>query len=175
MKYFVKFFVITFLVFISTYSKAENEKVLYIDLTVVLNESKAGAEAQTFLTKTANDNVKKFRETEASLKEKEKDLIAKKNILNKEDYKKMSDTLRKEVQEYQKNRESFFQKVAKQRADARAKLIEALKPVLENYSKENNVSIIMNSKDVLFAKTELNITKPVIDLLNKKLPSLNLK
>ena len=74
-----------------------------------------------------------------------------------------------------KNRESFFQKVAKQRADARAKLIEALKPVLENYSKENNVSIIMNSKDVLFAKTELNITKPVIDLLNKKLPSLNLK
>ena len=175
MKYLVKFFVITFLIFVCTYSKAENEKIYYIDLTVVLNESKAGAEAQVFLTKTANNNVKKFREIEASLKEKEKDLIAKKNVLSKEDYKKMSDNLRKKVQEYQKNRESFFQKTSKQRLDARAKLVEALKPVLEDYSKEHNVSVIMNSKDILFAKSELNITNEVIDLLNKKLPSLNLK
>ena len=87
MKYFVKFFVVTFFVLICTHSFAE-QKIVVLDLTYVLNQSKAGKGAQDFLKKTFEDNQKKFSNMEKSLKKEESDLLAKKNILSKEEFEK---------------------------------------------------------------------------------------
>ena len=51
MKYFVKFFVVTFFLLICTHTFAE-QKIAVLNLTHVLNESKAGMGAQEFLKKT---------------------------------------------------------------------------------------------------------------------------
>ena len=175
MKYFVNFFVITFLVFLCTNVQAADTKILFIDLKVVLNESKAGKKAQDFLKGSAEKNIARFKKIEESLKEKETDLIAKKNVLSKEEYKKMANNLRKEVQNYQKERNDSLQKIAQQRSTARSQLIEALKPILENYSKKSNVSVILNKKDALYIDPSTDITNTIIKHLNEKLPSINLK
>ena len=175
MKYLVKFFVITLVVLLCTYVQADNSQIRFLNLKVILNESKAGKEAQEFLRKSAEKNVNKFKETEESLKKQEIDLISKKNILSQEEYKKKADELRKNVQEYQKERDSKLKKISTQRTEARAKLIDEVKPILNEYTKENNISIVFNSKDVLYADPDLDVTKIIIKLLDKKLPSLNLK
>ena len=54
MKHLVKLFVITFLCLICTYSLAE-QKIAFIDMKFILNESKAGKGAQNYL----KDSVKK--------------------------------------------------------------------------------------------------------------------
>lgn len=175
MKYFVKIFVITLVAFVCTKSFAVDSKILFIDLTVVLNESKAGKKAQDFLKNSAEKNIKKFKEVEKSLKDKETDLIAKKDVISKEEYKKMADNLRKEVQNYQKERNQSLQKISVQRSTARSKLIEALRPLLEKYSKENNVYMILNKKDVLYADAAIDVTQDILKKLNETLPSINLK
>jgi len=175
MKYLVKFFVITFLIFNCTSLQANDSKIYFIDLKVVLNESKPGKEAQEFLKKKANDNMNKFKKIEETLKKKETDLIAKKNDTDKDEYKKMADALRKEVRSYQKERNEALRAIAEQRSNAREKMVQVLKPILSDYSKENSVSIIINKKTALYTDPSLDITKPIIELLNKKLPSLNLK
>ena len=87
----------------------------------------------------------------------------------------MAEKLRKDVQSYQVERQELMQKVSKQRSVGRSKLIETLKIILENYSKENNVSVIMNKKDVLYADAKLDITNDIIKILNKELPSVSLQ
>ena len=87
----------------------------------------------------------------------------------------MSEELRNKVLKYQKERRETLDKITRQRASARGKLIEAMKPILDNYMEENNVSIILNKKDVLRAHKDYNITDIIIERLNKKLPSLDLK
>ena len=77
MKYLVKFFVVTFFLLICTHTFAE-QKIAVLDMTYLLNQSTAGKEAQEFLKKTFNDNVKKFTGMEKALKDEEKDLLAKK-------------------------------------------------------------------------------------------------
>ena len=77
MKYLVKSFVVTFFLLICTHTFAE-QKIVVLDLTYVLNESKAGKGAQEFLKKTFDDDAKKFSNIEKNLKEEEKDLLAKK-------------------------------------------------------------------------------------------------
>ena len=79
MKYLVKFFVVTFLLLVCTYASAKTEqKIVYMDMKVVLNSSKAGKGAQDYLQKTFKANQKKFADLEKELKEGENDLLAKK-------------------------------------------------------------------------------------------------
>ena len=53
MKYIVKIFVVTFLLLICTFSSTfAEQKIVVLDMTYVLNQSKAGKGAQDFLKKS---------------------------------------------------------------------------------------------------------------------------
>ena len=174
MKYFVKFIVVTFFTLLCTYSLAE-QKIVILDMKVVLNNSKAGKGAQDYLQKTFKDNQKKFSDNEKALKEEEKKLLEKKTILTPEEYSKRSDELRVKVVKYQNERRASLEKITAMRADARKKLLEKVDPILNNYIKENSISLVIDKKNVLGGNPEIDITSIVIEKLNKELPTLNLK
>ena len=174
MKYLVKFVVVTFFVLLCTSSFAE-QKIVFVDMTYVLNNSKAGKGAQDYLKKAISDNQKKFADTEKKLKNEEADLIGKKNDMTKEEYSKYSDALRAKVIEYQKQRKEVFDKITKQRADARKKLLDKVTPILENYVNENNISLVLDKKSLIISTPTTDITKIIVEKLNTELPSLSLK
>ena len=174
MKYSVRFFVVTFLLLICTYATAE-QKIVYLDMKFVLNNSKAGKGAQDFLQKTFKENQKNFSDMENGFKKEEADLLSKKNDLSNEEYQKKSDALRKKVFEYQNQRRTSLEKITRQRAEARQTLIEKMDPILNTYIQENDVSLVVDKKLILGGKTALDITDTVVEKLNKELPSLNLK
>ena len=174
MKYLVRLFVVTLLLIISTHSFAE-QKIVVLDLKYVLNNSKAGKGAQVFLKKLFNDNAKKFGKMEKELKEEEADLLGKKTILSKEDYKKKGEILRKRVVDYQSSRRKSLDEISTKRAKSREKLISKIQPIVDEYIKKNNISIVIDKKNMLGGLNEYDITKDIIEQLDKELPSLNLK
>jgi len=174
MKYLVKFIVVTFFFIICTNAFAE-QKIVFIDMKYVLNSSKAGKGAQDYLKKSIADNQKKFADTEKKLKNEEADLLGKKNDLTKEEYKKLSDVLRAKVIEYQKKRREVFDKIAKQRSEARKKLLDTVKPIMESYADENNISLILDKKSIIVTTPATDITKIIVEKLDTDLPSLSLK
>ena len=174
MKYFVKFFVVTFFLLFSTDVIAE-QKIVVLDLKYVLNNSKAGKSAQDFLKKSYNNNLKKYADMEKALKKEEQDLLTKKTVLNKEEYTKKTDALRKKVIDFQSQRRSAIDKIATQRSNSRATLIQALDPILEAYIKEKNIALVLDKKFALGGVPENDITTIITEKLNKTLPSLNLK
>ena len=174
MKYLVKFVVVTLLVLVCTYAQAE-QTIVYIDMKYVLNNSKAGKSAQDYLEKSFQQNQKKFSDKEKELKKEESDLLEKKTILSKEEYAKKTDTLRKKVIDYQASRRASIDKITRQRAEARQNLLNQINPILESYSKENNITVIFDKKFLVMGDTDLDITNVVIEKLNKALPSLNLE
>ena len=174
MKHFVKFFVVTFFLFVCTQSFAE-QKIVFMDLKHILNNSKAGKGAQDYLKNLVKNNNKKFADKEKKIRENEQNLLKEKSSLSKEDYKKKVDELRKMNIEHQKNRREAFEKIAKTRTNAREKLLKALDPILNDYMGENGISSVLDKKAVIVGNTDLDITNIVVEKLNKKLPSLNLK
>ena len=141
----------------------------------VLNFSKAGKGAQDYLKKSFTDNQKKFADIEQNLKKEERDLLEKRNILSKEEYTKKTDSLRKKVIDYQYQRRAALDKITTQRAKSRDALLKAIDPILNTYIKENNISLVIDKKDMLGGKPEYDITQIIVEKLNKELPSLNLK
>ena len=174
MKYLVKSFVVTFFLLICTYTFAE-QKIVVLDLKFVLNESKAGKGAQDFLKKSFKENQKKFMDSEKNLKKEENDLLLKKTVLSNEEYQKKADVLRKKVIDYQSQRRAALDKITTQRANSRETLLKKIDPILNAYIKENDISLVVDKSYTLGGSPDNDITKIVIEKLNKELPSLNLK
>ena len=83
--------------------------------------------------------------------------------------------LRKRNIDYQTERRTAIDKITMHRAEARETLLKKLKPILESYIKENSVSLVVDKKYILGGGPESDITKVIVEKLNKDLPSLNLK
>ena len=174
MKYLVKFFVVTFFFIISTHTFAE-QKIVVLDMKYVLNNSKAGKGAQDFLKKSFNNNAKKFTDMEKALKKEETDLLAKRTILSKEEYTKKSDALRKKVIDYQSERRSSLDKITTQRAKARETLMKKIEPIVDSYINENNISIVMDKKNMIGGLNKYDITQIIVKKLNEELPSIKIE
>ena len=78
------------------------------------------------------------------------------------------------VSTLQKERNKIFETVAKQRSKAKNELLKNLNPIMKNYMQEKKIRMIVDKKDVLLADENLDITKDIIALLNKKLKSIKL-
>ena len=174
MKYLVKIFVVTFFLILSTHTFAE-QKIVVLDMKYVLNNSKAGKGAQDFLKKSFKDNAKKFSDLEKELKKEESDLLGKKNILSKEEYTKKSDSLRKKVIDFQSQRRASLDKIATQRTKSRETLVKAIEPIVNEYIKENNISMVIDKKNLIGGLNEFDITNKIVETLNKKLPSIKIE
>ena len=174
MKYLVKLFVVTLLTLVCTHAIAE-DKIAYMDMKYILNNSKAGKGAQDFLKDSFTKNQKFFTNEENKLKEGERDLLKKKNIITKEEYQKKTDELRKKVIDYHSKRKLSLEKIARQRAEVKVELLKSLDPIIEKYINENNISIVLDKKNIIIGKDNLDITNIITERLNKKLPSLSLK
>ena len=72
-------------------------------------------------------------------------------------------------------RKASLEKIATQRAEARQKLLEKLEPIMKTHIKENDISVVIDKKNVLMGNTNLDITNIIVEKLNKELPSLIIK
>ena len=173
LKYIVKIFVITYLIFGITNSFAET-KIVFVDMNKILSESKVGAFVEKELNKLHEAKLGSFKRTEEDLKKKEIDLISKRNILARSEFDTKVKLLNEDAQKYQAERRKWFDDIAVKRNTARAEVLKSLDPIITNYFEKNQISLILYKRNIAIGSSELDITDAIIDELNKKLPSIKL-
>ena len=57
---------------------------------------------------------------------------------------------------------------------ARNELLKNLNPIIKDYMKEKNFRMVVDKKSLLLADQNLDITKDIMDKLNKKLKSIDI-
>ena len=159
------------LVSFPAYSK---EKIVYLDLEKIMQDSKAGKSIITQLKKKSDTSISKFKKREKEIIEKEKKLIAQKNLLSKEEFEKNLINLRKEISNFHKDRNKDFNDITKKRVKASTNLIKKLTPILEDYSKKNSIRIIVQKKHIVMGKKEDDITKDILELVNQNINSVKI-
>ena len=170
MKKFI--FTTLFVLLYSINSYADNTH--FIDFTRVLNNSKPGAEAQNKIKERFSSESKKFLELEKSIRKSESEIISQKKTLPPEDYKKKVQALRKKVAETQKNKKISFNNLSKLRSDARKALLKELEPIIRKYMEENKIKMVINKQSVILGDTNLEITKQIIEIVNKEVSSIKI-
>ena len=171
---FKKFVIILFIMFISALSYAEEQKIVYLNVDKIMQQSIAGKSIKKQLENLYNKNLEKFKINDELLKNKEKKLIAQKNILSQEDFQKELSSLRKEIINFQKEQVKARDDINKLRIGATNKLILQLSPILQEYAKENSVSLILQKKNIVMGKKEIEITDEILEITNKEIKNIKI-
>ena len=166
--------VLLFLLILFSFENKLFAEIRYVDFKYVLNESKAGKEAQTYLKKKLDNGIKNLKNKEKAIQNEEKDIIKQKKLISAEEYKKKVMELRKKVSSLQTERNKLLDSISKQRTKARTELLKTLNPIIKDYMKEKKIRLVLEKKSILLADENLNIKKEITDLLNNKLKSIKL-
>ena len=173
MKYPVRFFVII-LITICSISKAENLTIVYIDMEKVINQSIVGKYLNNQLDKIHKANLEEFKINEEDLKKEEVLILSQKNVLSEEEYKNKVNLFKKKLNNYKKKRQEKIDLVTKKRMRATANLLKKINPILSDYSKQNEISIILRKQDIVLARTDFDITNQIIEAINLKIKKIDL-
>ena len=159
--------------FLSTSTKADIP--YYLDFKYILNESVAGKKAQNSLKSKLDKGFKNLQDKEKKLQQEEKKIIEQKKLIKPEEYKSKVNSLRTSVSSLQKERNKLLQDVSTQRSRARSELLKNLNPIIKEYMQEKKIRMVVDKKSLLLADENLDITKEILERLNKKLKSINIK
>ena len=139
-----------------------------------MNQSIAGKYLNSQLDKIHKTNLDEFKINEEDLKKEEVLILSQKNVLSEEDYKNKVNLFKKKLNNYKKKRQEKIDLVTKKKMNATANLLKEINPILSNYSKDNGISIILRKQDIVLARTDLDITKQIIEAINLKIKKIDL-
>lgn len=151
------------------------QKIAFINMDKVISTSKLGISILKQLTDLNNKDLKFLKNEEKKLKEKETTLISQKNILSETDFKKKIDELKVEIKNYNQNRNKMLTDFKKLKIDNTNNLLKLINPILVKFSKDKEISIILQKKYLVFAKTELDITEEIIKIINTEVKEFKIK
>ena len=172
----MRFFLPLFLCFFIISSPVISEqKIAFVDMDRLVSVSKAGSSIFNQLKNINNKNLNLLKKEEIIFKEKEKKLIAQKNIISETDFKNKVDELKSEVNNYNQNRKQMIEKFNRLKVENTNNLLKLINPILAKFSNEKEISIILQKKDLIIGKTELDITDEIIKIINNEIKEFKIK
>ena len=172
MRYFLSLFVL-FLIY-SVPVSAE-QKIVFVDMDKLVSVSKPGSSIFNQLKDINQKNLNFLKEEEKRFKEIEKKLIAQKNIISEADFENKIKELKSEVNSYNQNRSNMIEKFNKLKVDNTNKLLKLINPILAKFSNDNEISIILQKKNLIIGKSELDITDEIIKIINNEITDFKIK
>ena len=169
-----KIIIFFFLLIYSNFSNA-SDKISFLDIDYIMNNSLAGKYINDQLKKKSQSNVENFKKTEDKLKSEEKKIISQKNVLSKDEYEKKVLSHKKNISDYKEQRNKAVNNLKKNRIDSQSLLLKELTPLIAEYSKINSISIIIAKKNIIMGKTNLDITNQVLEILDKKIKKIKIQ
>ena len=169
MNFFKNFFFILIVFFLFINTSHSQDKIVYINLDYLVSNTKAGKIIIDNLKKSKDIALSKFEKKGKELKELEDSLNKQKNILSKEDLKKKITNLRKEISIYNKDREKIINDFNTKKIDEFSKFFKKITPIIENYVKENNISFVLDKKNIFLANKQKDITSEIIKIIDSKI------
>tara|TARA_Y100000591_G_scaffold305595_1_gene303305 strand:+ start:181 stop:687 length:507 start_codon:yes stop_codon:yes gene_type:complete len=161
---FILGIILTF--FLNHYVLAE-EKIAFIDLNYIYSNSKIGKKIIKEIDSKKKNIDSDFKDFQTKLDNEKKKLLNQKNVLAEDEYKKKLNSLENNLKKYneiisKKNRELIeYQKKSKN------EFKNALISTLAEYAKENSISLILNKEQILIGVKTLDVTKDILNLVNK--------
>ena len=144
-----------------------SSEISIVDINFLLKNSEKGKKIQKELDKLNSNQKKIFEKKQKELKEKEKKIAAKKNVISEEDFKKEIELFKEDLNKFNVDKRTSIQEMNRKKSNMIANLIKEINEILINYSKEKNISTIIDKKNVIITKAENDITKEILSILNK--------
>ena len=171
-KYILIFF---FLTTINTSISLSDTNIVFLDMDKIMLTSKAGSSILKQLDVLNKKALANFTSSEKKLKDAETKLIAQKNILAKTEYDKKVIALRSEIKIYQDERKKIILELNDLKLKSTNKLLQKVNQILIKFSEEKSISLILQKKDIVTGKVELDISDDIIKIVDLNIKEFKIK
>jgi Skp family chaperone for outer membrane proteins len=149
-----------------------NTSIAIVDLNLILSDSKAAKNATKQFEVIQKDTEDEIIASDKKMLEERNKLIEQQSIVAPESFELKAKDYENKLQNYQIEKQNKLRKLEGVLQSARNEILEKVKPILEELSKEIGVTVILEKNSVLLSATNMDITDDVIKRLNKELPKI---
>ena len=151
-----------------TFAKAD-EKITYLNIDSLIQNTSYGKTLLNEIEILNKKKISEFKKREQDIKKKEQDLINKKNVLSEEDFKKNALNIKKQMDNFNLDKRKSNVEFENKRNDLLNNFFKKIRPIIEEYVEENNISAVLNKKNIFIANKKYDITEELIKVINEKL------
>ena len=169
MKFVSRFLIIFLFSFLNLTDVLSEEKVSFIDIEFIIKNSNEGKKIINNINNLNDENIRKLKLKEKDLKNIEDAIIKKKNILSKEEYEKEINNFKIQVNEFRNEKDIMVRNLSKYKDNELSDLYKKINPIIKKYMDSNNIKILLDVKNIIVGKTSSDITKQVMDEVNKQI------
>ena len=139
---------IILILFLSLSNSFAQEKIAFVDLNFVYSNSKIGKKIIKEIENKRKNINKDFKEFQNKLEDEKEKLVAQKNVLAEDEFKKKLLELENNLKKYNE-------------------IINKLRSTLAKYAKDNSISMILRKEQLLIGENRLDVTNDILSLVNK--------
>ena len=164
-----KFFFIFIFFVLNTSLVNSNESIAYIDMDFILKNSNIGKKTFNLINDLNNENINELKKNEKILKDLEDEIISKKNILSKENFDNEVELFKEKAYKFKEDqlkRVENFNNYKKNELDS---VFMKISPIINSYMEQKSVKILLDSKNILIGRNDLNLTNEVLKEINKNI------
>ncbi len=171
-KYIFAFSLLFQLFFSPLYADYPDTNVGVVDLNYILSESDAAVDATKQIENIARQIEDEIKNTDQSLIDEQNELIESQPIMAPAAFDEKRKEYESKVQNYNVTRQEKLMSIDRLVAESRNEVLNALKPILEEISNDNGITVLLEKNSVLLNADNMDITEEALKKLNKKLPSI---
>ena len=144
-----------------------DNKIFFIDLDYILQNSTDGKKILKDLEETSKSDISELKKLQSELKKQEELIQNKKNIISQEDLNNELVMLREKIASYRKLKDDKATKFNILRNEKISMFFENLNPIIQNYMDINKIEILLDRKNVFIGNVTSDITNDIIKLIDK--------
>jgi len=135
----------------------------------IIKNSEIGKKTLETIDSLNKNNINELKKKEKILKDLESKIISKKNIISKENFDKEVLLFKEKAKKFKEDQSKMvedFNNFKKKELDA---ILSKISPIINAYMEKKSVKILLDSKNILVGRSNLNFTNEVIKEINEKI------
>ena len=162
-----KYILILSIFFFSITSLNASEKIAFIDVDYILNNSNLGKLIFKELETVNKENIKKLSQKEIIIKQKKDSINKTKNISSKEQLEKDILNFNNDVEKFRSEKDKILKDFKLLKETKLDNFLKKINPIIQDYMKKNSIDIVLEKKQIFIGSSSVDITDEIIKLVNK--------
>ena len=166
---FFKFLLITvFILNINNYLQA-NEKIAFININYIINNSNIGKSTLKKLESINKKNIKTLQFQQKKIKDENDEIQKIQNVISKEELKKKVAIHKDNISKFNTTKSDLSKSLMELKKKEMLKIVEKIAPLVQNYMEENSIDVILKGETLYISKSNYDITRDILEIVNKEL------
>jgi Skp family chaperone for outer membrane proteins len=145
-----------------------DDKIAFINLDNVIKKTNLGKSIIINLETIDKKNIEFLKKNEITLKDEEKKIKKKINIISKEELDKELNLLKKKLNDLNFKKNEMVKNYQKEKNTQLNDFFKKINPIIQNYMDDQSINMLLDKKNIYIGKSSSDITEDIIKLINEK-------